>query len=327
MQLVINSYGAYLHKEGERFVVKSEGKSVEVAADKVETILITTSASLSTDAVALALERNVDIVFLDKFGDPMGRVWHSKLGSTTRIRRWQLKAEETTEGFDLALGFVVRKAEQQIEFVKDLKKNRPGRADEFDAVLGEMETLLVSLKALKGTGNELREKVMGIEGMLSRKYFGVLSSSLPKKWQFEGRSRDPAKDGFNAMLNYGYGVLYSHVERGCIIAGLDPYIGILHTDNYNKKSFVFDFIEIFRVSIDRVVMNLFTKRQVKEGYFDAVPGGVFLNKEGKVLLLTALNEMFEQKVRVGRRTVTFRSAIPLECHRVANQLLKEVRFR
>ena len=75
MQLVINSYGSYLHKEGERFVVKSEGKSAEVAADKVETILITTSASLSTDAVALALERNADIDFLDKFGDPMGWVW------------------------------------------------------------------------------------------------------------------------------------------------------------------------------------------------------------------------------------------------------------
>lgn len=327
MQLVINSYGAYLHTEGERFVVKSEGKVAEVAADKVETILITTSAMLSTDAVALALERNVDIVFLNKFGDPMGRVWHSKLGSTTRIRRWQLQAEETPEGFALALGFVAQKAEQQIEFVKDLKKNRPERADEFAEVIEEMKGLYSALRALKGTGSELRKRVMGIEGMISRKYFGILSSSLPKKWQFAGRSRDPAKDGFNAMLNYGYGVLYSHVERGCIIAGLDPYIGILHTDNYNKMSFVFDFIEIFRVHVDRVVMNLFVKRQVKESYFDRVPGGVHLNMEGKVVLLTALNEMFEQKVKVGRRTVTLRSAIPLECHHVANLLLEEVRFR
>lgn len=77
MQLIINSYGAYLHRRGDRFAVKNDEKVTEVAADKVETILITTSATLSTDAVALALERNVDIVFLDKFGDPMGRVWHS----------------------------------------------------------------------------------------------------------------------------------------------------------------------------------------------------------------------------------------------------------
>lgn len=327
MQLIINSYGAYLHRRGDRFAVKNEEKVTEVAADKVETILITTSATLSTDAVALALERNVDIVFLDKFGDPMGRVWHSKLSSTTRIRRWQLKAEETPEGFALALGFMVQKAEQQIEFVKDLKKNRQDRSDEFAEVIESMKALLSELQALKGTGKDLRERVMGIEGIISRKYFGILSSSLPKKWQFVGRSRDPAKDWFNAMLNYGYGVLYSHVERGCIIAGLDPYIGILHTDNYNKKSFIFDFIEMFRVYIDRTVMNLIIKRQVKESYFDLIPGGVYLNKKGKVVLLTALNEMFEQKVKVGRRTVTLRSAIPLECHHVANQLLEETRFR
>jgi hypothetical protein len=37
------------------------------------------------------------------------------------------------------------------------------------------------------------------------------------------------------MLNYGHGVLYSMVEKACIIAGLDPYIGVLHTDNYNNK--------------------------------------------------------------------------------------------
>ena len=82
--------------------------------------------------------------------------------------------------------------------------------------------------------------------MTTKKYFEALSSILPEKYKFKSRSRNPAKDEFNAMLNYGYGVLYSMVEKACIIAGLDPYIGFLHTDNYNKKSLVFDVIELFR---------------------------------------------------------------------------------
>ena len=87
--------------------------------------------------------------------------------------------------------------------------------------------------------------------MTAKKYFGAISSIVPEKYKFEGRSRNPAKDEFNAMLNYGYGVLYSMVEKACIIAGLDPYIGFLHTDNYNKKSLVFDVIELFR-TVQRV---------------------------------------------------------------------------
>ncbi|MFO7558792.1 MAG: CRISPR-associated endonuclease Cas1 [Desulfobacterales bacterium] len=58
---------------------------------------------------------------------------------------------------------------------------------------------------------------------------------MPEKYQFSGRSRRPAKDPFNAVLNYCYGMLYSRVEKACILSGLDPFVGFLHTDNYNKK--------------------------------------------------------------------------------------------
>mgnify|MGYP002408713981 FL=1 len=163
---------------------------------------------------------------------------------------------------------------------------------------------------------------MGIEGMASAHYFDALSIALPKQWQFSGRSRDPAKDAFNCLLNYGYGILYSRVEKGCILAGLDPYVGFLHTDNYNKKSFVFDFIEIYRNYIDRAVMGIFAKKQVHEGLFDPIPGGLYLNQDGKVVLIAAVNEMFDRNVPYRGRNVKIQNMIPMECHRIANSLIK-----
>ena len=112
------------------------------------------------------------------------------------------------------------------------------------------------------------------------------------------------------------------MEKGCIIAGLDPYMGLLHTDNYNKKSFVFDLIEIFRISMDRTVMGLFAKKQVKESLFDPVPGGLYLNKEGKAMLIAAINETFDKTVPYRGRKVKVRNIIPMECHRIANSLIK-----
>ena len=102
MQLVINSYGSYLRKSGNCFLVKKDEKSLEVAAGKVSSILIATSAYITTDAIKLALDNNIDIVFLDSFGDPYGRVWHPKLGSTTLIRRRQLEIYDSSEGLNLA---------------------------------------------------------------------------------------------------------------------------------------------------------------------------------------------------------------------------------
>ena len=132
----------------------------------------------------------------------------------------------------------------------------------------------------------------------------------------------PARDEFNCMLNYGYGVLYSMMEKACIIAGLDPYIGFMHTDNYNKKSFVFDIIEPFRTHIEQTVINLFSKRQVKEEYFDEIKDGLTLNKNGKAVLIQALNDTFEKPISYRGRNVKIKNMIQLECHRIANFLIK-----
>lgn len=131
MQLVINTRGAYLKKEKNCFLVKNDDKTFEVSADKVDSILITTSATITTDAIEFAVENNIDIVFLNYFGDPYGRVWHSKLGSTTLIRRKQLEAEASSVGFNLARGWIVQKLENQLDFLKDLKKNRPDDYETF----------------------------------------------------------------------------------------------------------------------------------------------------------------------------------------------------
>ena len=273
MQLVINTRGAFLKKEKNCFLVKNEEKIVEVSADKIDSILITTSATITTDAIEFAVENNIDIIFLDYHGNPYGRVWHSKLGSTTLIRRRQLEAEAADTGFYLARGWIAEKIQNQIDLLKDLKKNRSDQKDQLDLSIAKIEGLRETLLAMKGSLDIKRGSIMGVEGMASAAYFDAIAGIMPEQWKFKGRSRDPAKDAFNCLLNYGYGVLYSQVERACIIAGLDPYVGFLHTDNYNKRSFVFDLIELFRVHADRTVVNLFSKKQVTPALFDPVPAG------------------------------------------------------
>ncbi len=322
MQLVINTRGAYLKKEKNCFLVKNDDKSFEVSADKIDSILITTSATITTDAIEFAVENNIDIVFLNYFGDPYGRVWHSKLGSTTLIRRRQLEAEASVVGFNMARGWIAQKLENQIDFLKDLKKNRPDDYGTLTQYIAKIEQLKDDLISMKGSLDEKRGSIMGIEGMASLTYFEALSSIMPDGWKFNGRSRDPAQDAFNCLLNYGYGVLYSQVEKACIIAGLDPYMGFLHTDNYNKKSFVFDLIEIFRTHIDRTVMNLFSKKQVHEGLFDKIPGGLYLNKDGKSVLISAINEALDKEIEYNGRNVKVRNTIQMECHSIANSLIK-----
>lgn len=324
MQLVINTYGAYLRKKDDCFVVKIDEKEQDVSAKKVDSILITTSAYISTDAIKLAVDNNIDIVFLDSYGDPYGRVWHSKLGSTTLIRRRQLEFYDNINGLNFAIEWIGRKTENQADFLKKLAVTRPEEKALLEDYAKKIESFSDRLKKLDGTIDEKRQEILGLEGMSSKNYYEAISSVMPSKYRFDGRSRNPAKDEFNCLLNYGYGILYSVVEKGCIIAGLDPYIGFLHTDNYNKKSLVFDIIEMFRIHVDETVVYLFSKREVRDEYFDKIPGGLSLNKQGKEFFIKALNERFDKEIMYNGRKVKVKNTIQMECHRIANLLIKNV---
>ena len=164
---------------------------------------------------------------------------------------------------------------------------------------------------------------MGIEGTAGRAYFQCLSNIMPEKYQFGERSRRPAKDPFNAVLNYTYGILYSLVEKGCVLAGLDPYVGFMHTDNYNKKSMVFDLIEPFRIYAEHVTVYLFTGKKIKDSFYDEKEEAVSLNQDGKPVVIEAFNKHVDESVRYRRKNVKRRHIIQHEAHRLANILLED----
>jgi CRISP-associated protein Cas1 len=329
MQLYINTYGAYLHIKDEMFEIRIKQKdgSVQkfppIAASKVKTIVFTNSAALSTEAIALAIKNNIDIIFAEPSGQPLGRVWHCKLGSTTKIRKRQLEASLGELGVKYIKQWLISKLENQLEFIKDLKKHRVQLQDYLDEKIQRIAALLVSIQSLEAQQvSEIADTLRGLEGTAGRLYFETLSYVLPKEYQFNGRSSRPAQDAFNAFLNYAYGILYGKVEKSLIIAGLDPYLGFLHRDDYNQLSLVYDFIEPYRVYADTVVFRLFSAKKVNQSHTDKITKGFSLNKEGKVLLVEAFNRCLdEDTIRYRGRNQTRSNGMQSDAHALANELI------
>ena len=113
------------------------------------------------------------------------------------------------------------------------------------------------------------------------------------------RSQHPAHDEFNATLNYLYGMAYSDVEKIIILSGLDPNAGFYHSDSYGKPTLSFDIIEIIRPVVDRIIVTSFTKKMVKDNWFekqDDDTNSIFLSKEGRQFLISSY-------VENGRKTI------------------------
>lgn len=323
MQLILNTYGASLRRKDKMFQVKAGERKFLMSPRKVQTIWLATGVVLSTDAIRLALEHHVDIALLDKHGQPYGRFWHNRLGSTNLLRRRLLEIAETEDGVALAAEWTQTKIGHQAGLLRELARTRTDRTESLEATAERLDKMADIVAGLRGDAvDELRGSLMGLEGVAGREYFAGLSLALPERFRFQGRSRSPAKDEFNCLLNYAYGVLYSLVERGCLLSGLDPCIGLMHTDNYNKPSLVYDLIELFRVHAERVVVNLFAARKVRQELFDQVDGGFRLNAEGRALLLGSLNDHLDQSKQHGRRRLKVRDTIVYECQRLAGRLIR-----
>lgn len=328
MYLHINTYGSYVHVKDETFEIRRKNEQGEVerqqfAAHKVTGIVMTTGSALSTDAIRLAMQHNVDLLFIEHDGDPIARIWHSKLGSTTKIRKAQLEASLSAEGLRWVKSWLRAKLENQRGFVQDLKKHRPQHADFLNDKLIRLEALATSVRRQEApTVAAVADTLRGLEGTAGRLYFETLSYVLPADYRFAGRSRRPAADAFNAFLNYAYGILYSRVEKALMVAGVDPYLGFLHRDDYNQLSMVFDFIEPYRTWVDETVFRLFSAKKVNQAHTEPLAQGVTLNAAGKALLVEAFGTYLDgDSVRHRGRNLLRGVALQADAHQFANALI------
>ncbi|MEX0813641.1 MAG: CRISPR-associated endonuclease Cas1 [Chitinophagales bacterium] len=331
MQIFINTYGTYLHVKDDMFKIKvreekkDAAKIEHVAAHKVSSIVMSKGSALSTDAIALALKNNIDIVVVENNGHPMGRFWHSKLGSTVKIRKRQLEVSLNSDGLKWVKNWLLKKLENQSDFLQDLKKHRSQLHAQLDEKSGAIVDFSKKIKECEAaTVAEIAESLRGWEGSAGRQYFSALSLCMPDEFAFSGRSYRPAKNPFNAMLNYAYGILYSRIERSLMLAGLDPYVGFMHRDDYNTKSLVFDFIEPYRIYAERFVFRLFTGKKINKKFFGEWQGGVSLNEEGKAFFVTPyLDYLDSEKIRYSGRNQTRMNALQMEAHKFANELIEK----
>lgn len=327
MHLYITTYGSFLHIRDGMFEVKytEDGEEIKkkIPPKKVSGIVLDRGTSLTYEAVKTALEHNIDIVFAEGDGAPIGRVWHSKLGSTTKIRKRQLQASLNKEAVYWIKQWIADKIQNQIDFIKELKKHRAAKSDEIDTALDKLNSQKAKVEKLQGeTILDIADTIRGYEGTAGRVYFQLLSSLLSKEYQFEGRSFRPAEDPYNAFLNYGYGILYSRIEKCIMIAGLDPYVGFLHRDDYNQTSFVFDFIEPYRPFVDLTIYRLFSGKKVNQDHYHEITNGVGLTKEGKKLIVENFIQRFDvDKIRYRGRNQTRMNAIQQDAHTFANELI------
>lgn len=296
MELVLNTFGAKLSSENNAFIVANAGGKQRIPVDGVSSIMIAKSAVITTDALMLAIDHDIQVMLTARSGDVAGCVWSHKYGSISTIRKGQLAFTASHNAVIWIKGIIMKKMQNQLALLLMLHVDNQQRDGTVREAAKKITQLIEKTKKLDGyCVKEIAANLRAYEGNASKEYFRALNVFIPEQYKFSERSQHPAKDITNALLNYGYGILYGKVENALIRSGIDPYIGILHRDEYGRPVLSYDIIENYRVWIDYIVYSLLSQSIITEDYYSTDENGaIWLEALGRRVMIQSVNDYLSE---------------------------------
>lgn len=327
MQLYLDSPGSFLHIRQGMFAVRPKHSAEHLfALADVRCIHICKGVRLSSDALFAALENNIPVLLTQRrTGRALGHVWTGQYGSISTIRKQQALFAERIEGLYYIAERQLYRCVQQEQLLQAAVEAHPLVRSNVLEIQKQQRQLQKAQQPFqtflkqqpKGDLDALRGQLRGWEGAAARSYFIGLSYAVPQAWTFEKRSRRPAYDAFNSLLNYLYGMLYGQVELACIKAGLDPYIGILHTDRHQRPTFVYDCIESYRHWAEQIALQLVWGDLKTEHFDHSERGGYWLAQRGKGIVIAAYQQYLAAKILHRGRQRKRQTCLELDLIRLA----------
>lgn len=332
MRLVIDGFGKFIGVENGMIVVKEKKQVLrKIRVEELKQLIIAGKSAISSDALNLLAENGVDVVILSR-GEVSARLSHPLVG-TVKTRREQYLAYYDKRGVILAKEFVRAKLKNQSSFLINLAKTRketsPKIAERLIEAKEAIEQKIFTILSIDGDKiDDVRDQILGVEGIASETYWDAVSSIIPANYLFSGRRGDQgprfAQDIVNAMLNYGYAILHAECLKAVELAGLDPYAGFLHADRSGRTSISIDLMECFRqVVVDRAVIKLVTHSQVKPEDCRLENFVCVLNEEARRKLLSEIIDRLEAKTQYKGKNLSISAVILSQAREVASFLRNE----
>jgi CRISPR-associated protein Cas1 len=289
--LYVVQQGCYVCREQQKLLIKRGGNILgEVQIPLLEQVLIFGRSQITTQAIQTCLQNDIPIAFLSRMGYCYGRIMPIERGYR-QLSRYQ---QQLTVSHRLMIARKI--VETKLSNCRVLLR-RQSRTRQTDNIALAIKSLdYFARKTLKTT---TIEELMGIEGSAAVQYFQALGECFASgEFKLLTRTRRPPRNPTNALLSFGYQVLWNHLLTLLEIQGLDPYYACLHQGSERHAALASDLIEEFRAPIiDSLVLWLINTRVMNVDWdFHYQDGGCFLNEQGRKKFLKFWLQRMEKKV-------------------------------
>lgn len=205
MKLLLDGYNKTIHKTDNHIVIKDKDKVIyDDLAEKIDNIIILGKGYVTFDALTLLSKNNANIISIT-YNNQINYIIHNINNETPiKLLKKQVYYSDGEQSIMTSQEIIKSKIRNQLYTLKTLNKYKEN--NEIKENIEKLDNNIEKIDKTK-TKNEIR----GIEGISSQIYWSSIKNIIPQEFNFQNRSKKPATDLFNAMLNYGYAILSSQI--------------------------------------------------------------------------------------------------------------------
>jgi CRISP-associated protein Cas1 len=308
-------HGARVTRAGDTLAIVRTDKSKEtLPIREVGELVLHGSAQITTQAIHLCAHQEVGVHWMSGGGRYVGSIAAGASPVQRRIRQYEA-LREPGFFFKLAKKLASARSASQLGFLLRASREK-GRGSEIDDALRGIRTALRSMNQVQGI-----DSLRGYEGEAGRLYFSALPTllrdDLDERLRFNGRNRRPPRDCFNALLSFGYALLYRDVMQAILAVGLEPAFGFFHTPRSAAHPLALDLMELFRVPLWDMPLVASMNRQQWSPDEDFTYAGVqvWLSERGRQKAIEVYERRKEDQWKhpVTGYSLSYARLIELEC--------------
>jgi CRISP-associated protein Cas1 len=238
--------GARVGRAGDTLTVTGvDGGKQTFPIRDVGEVVVHGYAQITTQAIHLCASQEVGLHWISMGGRYVGGLVAGATPVQRRIRQYEA-LRDLGLVFRLARRLVIARASTQLGFLLRASRAKAPRPPQIDEAVRGIRHALRGVSVAEGI-----DSLRGHEGDAGRHYFaglpGLLRADLDERLYLGGRNRRPPQDRFNALLSFGYALLYRDVLQAILAVGLEPAFGFFHQPRSVSHPLALDLMELFRV--------------------------------------------------------------------------------
>jgi CRISPR-associated protein Cas1 len=284
--------GAAIRRDGEQLIIAlPDGTRKSLPGKLISALVLHGNIQISTQAIHFCAANSIGVHWLSYGGFYVGAFSQGGGNVQRRIRQFQALQDDRLR-FLLSCRLVSAKVENQLRYLLRATRGKetPERSAVVTAGLDQLRAILKELTALLADAEQGAivplDTIRGFEGKAGEVYFSLLPLLLkvgPENLlAFSGRNRRPPRDPFNALLSFGYALLYRDCMNGLLSVGLGPCFGFMHSPRSAAYPLAMDLMDLFRLLLwDIPLIGSVNRGQWLKDDFVVTGEQVWLNVDGR----------------------------------------------